>query len=92
MTPHDSGMFAAVLAELGEVFSEQVSHARARLYFEALSGLTLGQVREAARRIIATSREPQRRSTPSARARAASFADSVTAPRIRSSIVAPSPV
>lgn len=56
MTPSDAGMFATVLAELGEVYSEAVSPVRARLYFEALSDLTLDEVRAAAVRVVKTSR------------------------------------
>lgn len=55
MEKSDSGMFAAVLAELGEVYGEAVSPVRARLYFEALSDLTLAEVRGAAARIVKAS-------------------------------------
>lgn len=56
MTPHDAGPFAALLAELGEVYGEEVSEARARLYFEALGGVTLAQVRRAVTGLVRSSR------------------------------------
>jgi len=48
--------FAMILAGLGEVFGEAVSPVRARLYFEALSGLTLNQVRRASEAMVRGSR------------------------------------
>ena len=55
MTADESGPFAAILAELGEVYGEAVSPVRARLYFEALSDLTLAEVRAAARQVVKAS-------------------------------------
>ena len=56
MTPADAGPFAALLTELGEVYAEDVSPIRARLYFEALDAVALAQVRRACGRLVKTSR------------------------------------
>lgn len=56
MTPGDAGSFAAMLAELGEVYGEDVSAVRARLYFEALSAFTLAQLRRATRGLVQSCR------------------------------------
>lgn len=52
MTRADATAFASELAGLAEVFGEQVSQVRTQLYFEALSGLTLDEVRVAVRAAI----------------------------------------
>lgn len=52
MTAADARVFAAELAGLAEVFGETLSDVRARLYFDALSSLTLDEVRAAMRRAI----------------------------------------
>lgn len=56
MTHADAGPFAALLAELGEVYAEEVSPLRARLYFEALQAVPLAQVRRACGSLLQTSR------------------------------------
>lgn len=55
MKKTDSASFASILAELGEVYGEQVSPVRARLYFEALRDLTLAEVRAAAAGLVKAS-------------------------------------
>jgi hypothetical protein len=49
MTHHDRPGFLQVMCALGEAFDTQISDSRLEIYFQALSDLTLDQVREAAR-------------------------------------------
>lgn len=56
MTHQDRPGFLQVMCALGEAFDTQISDSRLEIYFQALSDLTLEQVREAARAHVQSSR------------------------------------
>lgn len=56
MTDQDRPQFAAVLAQVAEVFGESVSTGRAEAYFSALSELEIAEVRAAAAALIRSCR------------------------------------